>query len=349
MNLVTIFEKNIPEIPCWFMRQAGRYLPEYQALRKDCPDFIQFCFTPSLVKEATFQPLKRYDLDAAIIFSDILVLPQALGQSVVFEKNFGPRLAPYTESLQWGETEKPLEPVYESIKMVREHLSPNQALIGFAGAPYTLACYMLEGKSSPGFSQARLYGFRHPEAMESLLKRLTEEVIHHLRKQAEAGCNVLQLFESWAGNVPDGYGEPWLVRPARQIVKALKTTHPHVPLLIFPKGLGTWIPEYIKQTHLQGISLGSSEHISHLLPHIPEEVVIQGTLDPHLLVAGGQAMLQEVDRLVGLFKERRYIFNLGHGIVPETPPEHVDILVNYLKTCSKKEPKPYPPRVSYSA
>lgn len=333
MKLLEVFQGTNKEIPCWFMRQAGRYLPEYQDLRKKCPDFIKFCLSPEKTTLATLQPIERYKLDAAIIFSDILMIPYAVGQKVWFEPSHGPRLDPYKEgdSLDWGGGWEVLSPVYESITQVRSALPKEVALIGFAGAPYTLACYMIEGQTSRTFSKAKSGAFQNPKAFEQLLEKLTHEIIQHLRNQIDAGCEVIQVFESWASTVPASHVKPWLITPLQKIVKSLKQSHPHVPLISFPKDLGTWIPQYVQETGVDGISLSSAENIEALLPQIDSNVVLQGALDPQCLVAGGEQMEQEIHRLVTHMRGRRYIFNLGHGIVPETPPENVTHAIQTLR------------------
>jgi len=337
MNLIKLFKGENKSIPCWFMRQAGRYLPEYQNLRKGCPDFIQFCMTPDLITEATLQPLRRYDLDAGIIFSDILMIPKAVGQRVWFEKNHGPRLEPYREDIHWNTTLDTLSPVYEGISRVRELMPSEKALIGFAGAPYTLACYMLEGATTRTFSKAKTWGFQNPEKMKSLLENLSDKIIDHLQRQIEAGCNLVQLFDSWASTVPDAYVEPWLIDPMKKITQELKHSHPEVPIIAFLKDLGGWIPDYVRETNVDAISLSSSENLKKLLLQIPQSVVVQGALDPYLLVAGGENMREEIKREISLLKERRHIFNLGHGIVPETPPKHVQEALEILRSVEKTQ------------
>ena len=323
MDLIKIFEGNHKRTPCWFMRQAGRYLPEYRKLRESCPDFIEFCMTPDLITEATLQPLRRYDLDAGIIFSDILVLPNLVGQKVWFEQNHGPRLEPYRDDLNWNVSFETLSPVYEGIRNVKAEMASDKALIGFAGAPYTLACYMIEGTTTRTFSKAKTWGFQNLEKMDQLLDNLSTKIVEHLRNQIEAGCDLVQIFDSWAASVPEAYVERWLIKPMAKIVKDLKASHPDAPIIAFPKDLGGWIPEYVKGTDVDAISLSSSEKLSALLPLIPDHVAVQGALDPQLLVAGGAPMREEIERKVKLLKGRRHVFNLGHGIVPETPPEHV--------------------------
>ena len=337
MEIQKCFDGLQTRVPCWFMRQAGRYLPEYQQLRQTCPDFVSFCLTPSLVQEATLQPLRRFDLDAAIIFSDILMIPYAMGQKVWFEKGVGPRLEPYKKDLDWQRPlMETLAPVYTSISQVRQALDPQKALIGFAGGPYTLACYMLEGSTSRTFSNLKTWAFQNPLDMETLLESLCHKIAEHLINQIEAGCTMVQIFESWASSVPDAYVERWLIHPLKSIVSKVKKIYPQIPIIGFPKDLGAWIPDYVRQSGIDGVSLSGAERLERLLPQIPEPIVIQGTLDPLLLVAGGEAMEVEILRLLSIFQNRRYIFNLGHGVVPETPPESVARVLEILHQKGKR-------------
>jgi len=331
MELLSCFKGLQKKTPIWFMRQAGRYLPEYRKSREQCPDFIKFCLNFSLIQEATLQPLKRFDLDAAIIFSDILVIPYALGQKTWFEGGVGPQLESYKESLQWETDLSILSPLYEGIKSVRKELASDKALIGFSGSPYTLACYMIEGKTSRTFGEAKRWAFENPERMDSLLSNLAQVTTRHLVNQLKAGCNVIQIFDSWASTVPDAYVEKWLIFPLQFIVKEIRKSFSRVPIIAFPKDLGDWIPEYVSSSEIDGVSVSSSERIEKLLSHLPDSCVIQGGLDPYLLVAGGKAMEEDINRLIKLTKDRRYIFNLGHGIVPETPIENVQRAINLVR------------------
>lgn len=335
MTLLKLFhdKKNNSSL-CWIMRQAGRYLPEYRALRAHYGSFLDLCLTPHAAAEITLQPLKRFDLDAAIIFSDILIVPYALGVEVRFIEGQGPHL----EALKDPEDLARLRPHYdrfkptcEAISLVRATLPSQANLIGFAGAPWTVACYMLEGKSSKNFDRAKFFAFRYPEAFQELLTLLTEATITYLKAQVVAGAQVLQLFESWGEAVPDCLMEQAVYRPTQAIIKALKSTFPEVPIIGFPRGLGEKLPDYHQQTQVDGISLDARLSLSWIKQTFKGAVVLQGGIDPQALVVGGERLRQEVERYRSLEAQGPYIFNLGHGIVPETPIEHVEEFIRYVK------------------
>lgn len=323
--------------PCWLMRQSGRYLPEYEQLRAKAQSFVDFCLTPKLATEATFLPLQRYNLDAAIIFSDILIIPHALGQDVSFIPGKGPQLPPILqpsdlESLTIKNLFEMTAPVYEAIAKVRSKLNSDEKdLIGFAGSPWTVACYMLEGQTSKTFSRAKTFAFKYPDAFRSLLQQLVQATSEYLVHQVEAGAQVIQLFDSWASSVPESQFESWVVHPTQQIIANVKERYPEVPIIGFPRGVGALYPTYVSGTGVDGISLDSSLPLQWALENLPANVVLQGALDPELLVVGGVVMEQEVNRQLALMAGRRHIFNLGHGIVPETPPEHVETLLALVR------------------
>ena len=324
-----------PRPPVWLMRQAGRYLPEYRSLRHHCPDFIQFCLTPDLTVEATLQPLRRYDLNAAILFSDILIVPYALGQSVSFVAGKGPQLRSIRSSEDLSQLSlegflERLSPVFETLRQLRTILPPEKTLIGFAGAPWTLFAYMVEGRGSRTFSQAIHLCYQEQKLTEKLCHLICEATKIYLKSQIEAGAQVIQLFDSWAGVVPFPLLDSLVYQPTRHLVQFLREEAPDVPVICFPKGLGEKLPVYVQKTQTQALSLDAFLDLGILLPHLPSDLVLQGGLDPQVLVVGGQRLNQEVDRLKRTFYGRSYIFNLGHGIVPETPPEHVDLLINLL-------------------
>ncbi len=318
--------------PCWLMRQSGRYLPEYRQLRRQSKNFIEFCLTPQLAVEATLLPFQRYNFDAAIIFSDILIIPHALGQKVSFVAGEGPKLPPLKqpsdlEALTTKNVTRKSAPVFEAIARVRSELPSEVDLIGFAGAPWTVACYMLEGQTSRTYSNAKIFALKYPEAFQSLLQLLVRTTSEYLINQVEAGAQVIQLFDSWASSVPESEFKNWVIRPTQQIVARVKEQHPSVPIIGFPRGVGALYAAYVRETGVDAVSLDSSLPIKWALENIPKNVVLQGALDPQVLVVGGLPMRNEVRRQMSLLAGRPHIFNLGHGIVPETPPEHVSELL----------------------
>lgn len=328
--------KKISPPPVWLMRQAGRYLPEYRTLRQKCPDFLEFCFTPDLAVEATLQPLQRYDLDAAILFSDILVVPHALGQKVEFHEGKGPQLFPLrsredVSRLGFDGFLETLSPVFESIRRLRTVLPVEKALIGFGGAPWTIFAYMVEGSTSRIFSQALQFFYRNPEDARYLMDFICEATERYLSAQIEAGVQIIQLFDSWAGAVPYPLVEEVVYAPVRRLLRFLKREFPHIPVICFPKGIGEKLPFYLQTTGATALGIDAHADLDLLLPQIPFPIILQGALDPQVLVAGGKILEQEVLRLKKSLAGRPYIFNLGHGIVPETPPEHVTQLLHILR------------------
>jgi uroporphyrinogen decarboxylase len=327
-------ERQVPP-PVWLMRQAGRYLPEYRALRKQAKSFLDFCFTPDLAVEATLQPLRRFAFDAAILFSDILVVPHALGQHVSFEEGEGPRLDPMRsaadfERLSGGALKERLAPVFESLRRLRRELSPQVALIGFAGAPWTVAAYMVEGRGGTGFQTAKRMAREEPALFGRLNDLLVEQTIVYLSAQIEAGAEVIQIFDSWAGDLDEEQRRRWSLEPLTRMVTALKAAHPRIPVILFPRGAGESYAGYAKIAGLCGLSLDSGVELSWAARMLQPQVALQGNLDPELLVAGGAAMRQATDRILESLGQGPLIFNLGHGVLPQTPPEHVAELVELV-------------------
>jgi uroporphyrinogen decarboxylase len=325
-----------PRPPIWLMRQAGRYLPEYRALRRQAADFLQFCYTPELATEATMQPVRRYGLDAAILFSDILVVPHALGCRVRFEDGAGPKLEPVRDAAAIEELRPALDldhlaPVYAAIRQVRESLPAETALIGFAGAPWTLAAYMVEGGSSADFSTARAFALARPDAFARLIELLSEAVCEHLAAQIDAGAEVVQLFDSWAGVLPESEFVRWCAAPAAHIAGTLKARHPEVPIIAFPRGAGVMYQRFAMTVPVDAISLDSSVPLAWAREAMPG-VCLQGNLDPAALVAGGEVACREARRIVETLGERAFVFNLGHGVLPQTDPAAVGALVEYVKS-----------------
>jgi uroporphyrinogen decarboxylase len=322
--------------PIWLMRQAGRYLPEYRALRRQAATFLEFCYTPGLAVEATLQPVRRYGLDAAILFSDILVIPDALGCRVWFEDGVGPKLEAVRDvaaldRLRASIDLERLAPVYAAIRQVRQSLPAGTALIGFAGAPWTLAAYMVEGGSAPEFYTARAFALRQPDVFARLIDRLSAAVLEHLAAQIDAGVDVVQLFDSWAGILPEPEFVRWCEAPAARIVGRLKARFPEVPVIAFPRGAGALYQRFAGAVPVDGISLDTGVPLAWARQALPG-VCLQGNLDPAALVAGVEVACREARRIVETLGDRPFVFNLGHGVLPQTDPLAVGALVDYVKS-----------------
>lgn len=333
--LETVLGKKQPRPPIWIMRQAGRYLPEYRALRAKADGFLDVCYTPELATEVTLQPLKRFDLDAAILFSDILVIPDALGQKVAFETGEGPRLEPIEVSqiaaLKLDEVVNRLSPVLETVSRVRAALAPEKTLIGFCGSPWTVATYMIAGRGSPDQAVARLFALSEPEAFTALIDILVEASIKYLVAQFEAGADVVQLFESWAMNLDEISFETNVIAPNRRIVAGVRDQIPDAPIIGFPRGAAGLISRYVSETKVNMVGLDYSMPLGFAQKNLPGHVGVQGNLDPLRLVVGGPQLRERAEEIIAQFSSRPHIFNLGHGIVPQTPIEHVAELVELVK------------------
>ena len=322
--------------PIWLMRQAGRYLPEYRVIRAKARNFLDLCFTPELAVEVTLQPIRRYGFDAAILFSDILVVPHALGQRVWFEEGAGPRLEPLRRiqelaRLTVGGLQETLAPVYETLRHLRAELPEQTALIGFAGGPWTVASYMIEGGTSKDFAVAKTWAYRAPDEFALIIDLLVESTSEYLIAQVEAGAEVLQLFDSWAGVWPEPGLRRWCLEPVAEIVRRVKVAHPDVPIILFPRGTGTLYQAFASEAGAEGLGLDTTVPLVWARERLQGEVTLQGNLDPLLLVAGGAALDQAVARILDTLGAGPFIFNLGHGITPETPLEHVERLVSQVR------------------
>jgi uroporphyrinogen decarboxylase len=317
-----------PRPPFWFMRQAGRYLPEYQALRQSEPDFLRFCYRPDLTVEAALQPLRRYHMDAAILFSDILVVPDALGCEVRFVEGLGPKLKPI-ESAEAVPVYEPrafaerLAPVYASLLGLKPHLPPATALIGFSGAPWTLAVYMVEGRGGTSGERVRRFAWENPAAFSRLIDCLSEAVTDHLAHQIAHGADVVQLFDSWAGMLSEREFHHWVIQPTRRIVSALRKRAPEIPVIGFPRGAGALLPAYVAATGVDGVSIDSAVPLTWAAATLQTGTTVQGNLDNLLLAVGGDPLDEDLERILSTLSAGSFIFNLGHGILPHTPPEHV--------------------------
>ena len=319
--------------PLWIMRQAGRYLPEYREIRAKAENFMSFCYSPALAAEATLQPIRRFGFDAAILFCDILVVPDALGQPVSFAEGEGPILIPVDNAeklaaLQWSPNM--LEPVYEALRITRAGLPGDKALIGFAGAPWTLACYMVQGKSDKDFAGVRAIAMKDPAFFINLMNLLTRCVTHHLKAQIRAGADVVQIFDSWAGVLSAEEFEAYVVQPTAAIVASLHAEFPHVPVIGFPRLAGVKYWDYAVKTKVDGINIDASVPLEYA-KQLQEVCVVQGNLDPVLLAESKQATLAQAKRIVAALGDKSFVFNLGHGILPHTPIENVAALCAFLK------------------
>jgi uroporphyrinogen decarboxylase len=326
--------------PIWLMRQAGRYLPEYRAVRAGAADFVALCTTPELAMEVTLQPIRRYRFDAAILFSDILMVPWALGQGVEYREGEGPVLPPLRNeadvlALKPERLPVAIAPILEAVKRVRSRLVDESfadcTLIGFAGAPFTVACYMVEGGGSRDFAATRTMAYAQPALFDRLIALLTEATVSYLAAQIDAGAEAVMLFDTWAGILSPGQFRRYVIDPARAIVDALRQRHPEVPIIGFPRLAGLLIGDYTIATRVNGIGLDTSMDLRHAVQSIPAGVALQGNLDPLALVAGGTALRKETASVLAGLKGRPSVFNLGHGIVPQTPTEHVAALVEQVR------------------
>jgi uroporphyrinogen decarboxylase len=318
--------------PIWLMRQAGRYLPEYRAIREKAGGFLDLCFNPKLAAEVTLQPIRRFGFDAAILFSDILVVPHAFGQRVTFEEGEGPQLDALVEpsaltKLRAELDHAKLAPVYETIGRVRQELPPAVALIGFCGAPWTVATYMIAGCGTPDQLPARMFAYNHPHAFAQLIDKLVEASASYLVKQLEAGVDAVQIFDTWAGVLPAGEFQKWCIAPMTRIVAAVRERIPGARIIGFPRGAGTELSRYLEAVPVDAVGLDWMIELDFARDHIQPHRTIQGNLDPLVLLAGGTALDRSIDAIVEAFGGRPFIFNLGHGILPETPIAHVERLV----------------------
>jgi uroporphyrinogen decarboxylase len=330
--------KNNHEIPIWLMRQAGRYMAEYMAIRSDFGNFLDLCYNSEKAAEVTMQPIDKFDMDAAILFSDILVLPHALGWDVAFAKGEGPILKQFTSEedlkILEGDFDIKINHIYDTVTLIKAKLKPTKALIGFAGSPWTVASYMLEGRGKTDFSISKKFLYEQNELAKKLITLLSEKTIEYLSKQIEAGADIIQLFDSWSGMLNENLYRQFVISPTKKIVETLKTKYPNIPIIGFPKGSGFNYDIYIEQTGIDGVS------VDH---HVPVEkmklwqqkLVVQGNLDPMILLCDKKIIKKAVDNILLNLENNNFIFNLGHGILPNTPVENVMYLVDYVKNFRK--------------
>ncbi len=322
--------------PIWMMRQAGRYLPEYREVRAKAGGFLDLCFNADFAAEVTLQPIRRFGFDAAVIFSDILVIPYALGRSVRFEAGEGPRLDPLDtpEKIATLATEadfSTLEPVYAALRRVRAMLAPEVTLIGFCGAPWTVATYMVAGQGTPDQAPARMLAYRDPEAFSKIIDVLVETSIEHLLGQLRAGADCVQIFDTWAGVLPPREFLRWSIAPTARIVEGVRAKMPDAKIIGFPRGAGALLPAYIGATRVNAVSIDWTAEPSLIRERVQSRVAVQGNLDPLVLIAGGPALDRAVDDVLANYGQARLIFNLGHGILPETPIAHVEQMIRRVR------------------
>lgn len=322
--------------PFWLMRQAGRYLPEYRAVRTKAGGFLDLCYTPDLATEVTLQPIRRYGMDAAILFSDILVVPHALGQALAFLEGEGPKLDPVRsrtdlDRLSLASLHDRLAPVYQAVGQIRAALPQDVALIGFAGAPWTVACYMVEGGGSKEFAAVKTWAYRDPAGFAVLIDRLVVATAEYLCAQIAAGAEAVQLFDSWAGVLPGPAFHRLVVEPTRRIVALVKARHPSVPVIGFPRGAGLYYADYVTGTGVDAVGIDTTVPPSWAARTLQTRVAVQGNLDPIHLVTGGSALREAAFEILGALDGGPFVFNLGHGVVPSTPPEHVAQLADLLR------------------
>jgi uroporphyrinogen decarboxylase len=322
--------------PVWLMRQAGRYLPEYRALREQAGDFLNLIFTPEFASEVTLQPVRRFGFDAAILFSDILVIPQALGQAVTFAAGEGPRLDPLADGkalrrLAAKADQNVLAPIYETVRRVKAELSPQTALLGFCGAPWTVASYMIAGQGTPDQAPARLFAYREPEEFAGLIEVLVEASAAYLVQQLQAGADAVQIFDTWAGVLPPEEFARWCIAPTRAIIAKVRAQVPAAKIIGFPRGAGALLARYVEDVAVDAVGLDWTVERGFARDRIQTRVPIQGNLDPLVLVAGGAALDRAVDAVLEAFGAGPLIFNLGHGILPQTPIAHVERMLARLR------------------
>ncbi len=332
------FEKKNNFVPIWFMRQAGRYLPEYMEIRKNVPDFLELCYDSKKAAIVTMQPIERFDFNAAIIFSDILVLPHALGWRVKFEKGEGPLLQKFETDkdllyLSGGLNEK-VNHVYDTINKVRASLNKEVSLIGFAGSPWTVASYMLEGRGKQDFSVSKNFLYTKKDLASQLIEIITNRTIEYLLGQVNAGADIIQLFDSWAGILSGEEYNDFVIKPTKKIVNSIKDKYPNLPIIGFPRGSGYLYQEYIDKTNIDAVGVDQFVPIN-MMKKWQDKLVVQGNFDPVLLLGSKEIIEKKANNILSELGGKNFIFNLGHGILPETPVENVEFLVNYVKNYRK--------------
>ncbi len=343
MLIESLLGKKTDRVPFWFMRQAGRYLPEYREIRKRHPDFLTFCYSPEDAAEVTLQPIRRFGMDAAIIFSDILVIPHALGMQVWFEEGEGPKLTPLVskkdvELLSQDRLEQHLQPVFQALQNVRKELAKDKALIGFSGSPWTLACYMLQGggdKSQTPFSKVKEIAIKQPELLEAIIEKLIPAIVLYLSRKVESGANALQLFDSWSGVIEGELFTKYVVHPTQKIVSQLHKKHPDIPIIGFPRHSGKHILEYVSKTGLHAVSVDESHPILWVKEALQPHIVVQGALSNQLLADDAIKATEQAKEILAAWSDFPFVFNLAHGILPHTPIAHVEAVCEVIRNYHK--------------
>ena len=333
--LRTLSGENLAERPIWLMRQAGRYLPEYRALRAEKGGFLALVYDADAAAEITIQPIRRFNFDGAILFSDILIVPYAMGQDLAFLAGEGPRLSPrLVDHALEALTAVPerLSPIYRTVAKVRAALGSGRTLLGFAGSPWTVATYMVAGEGSRDQHETRTMAYRDPAAFQAIIDAITAVTIEYLAGQIVAGAEAVQLFDSWAGNLAPAEFERWVIAPNAAIVAALRPRFPGVPIIGFPKGAGEKLPAYVRETRVDAVGLDETIDPLWAAKVLPEGLPVQGNLDPLLLMAGGAELETQALRVLDAFADRPHVFNLGHGIGQFTPIEHVEQLLGVVRS-----------------
>ncbi len=324
------------KVPFWFMRQAGRYLPEYKEVRATTKSFMEFCYSPDKAAEVTLQPIRRYNMDGAILFADILVVPDGLGQKVWFEAGHGPKLSAVSDEKSFSDLSMAsfhdnVGPVYDTVARLKNALPADKTLLGFAGAPWTVATYMVEGAGSKDHGAARQMGYGNPGLFSRILDMLVDATSQYLSRQIEAGADAVQIFDSWAAALPEPAFDAWVIEPTKAIVDRVRADHPDTPIIGFPRLSGAQYERFVKETGVDAVSLDTGVPLDWAAKKLQPSVCVQGNIDPHLVVAGGAPMVDEANRVLESLKSGPHIFNLGHGFVPETPPENVGLLSETIK------------------
>jgi uroporphyrinogen decarboxylase len=320
--------------PIWLMRQAGRYLPEYRALRVEKGGFLDLVYDPAAAAEITLQPLKRFAFDGAILFSDILIVPFAIGQNLSFVAGEGPRLTPALKGAKLDDLTpvlKRLEPIYDTVARVRGELDPSTTFLGFAGSPWTVATYMVAGEGSREQSETRRMAYSDPDQFAAVIERIETVTLDYLSGQILAGVDAVQLFDSWAGSLAPAEFERWVIAPTARLVAGLKARHPGVPVIGFPKGAGGKLAAYARETGIDAIGLDETVDPIWAAEALPPKLPVQGNLDPLALIAGGERLQGAVTRIIDALGQRPHIFNLGHGIQQDTPIAHVEELIALVR------------------
>lgn len=332
--LDTLRGENGSQRPVWLMRQAGRYLPEYRALRADKGGFLALVYDAEAAAEITLQPIRRFGFDGAILFSDILIVPYAMGQDLEFLVGEGPRLSPKlidTTLASLARVASRLDPIYETVKRVRAGLGPDRTLLGFAGSPWTVATYMVAGEGSRDQHETRAFAYRDPGAFQAIIDAIVEVTVDYLARQASAGAEAVQLFDSWSGSLAPAEFERWVIAPNAAIVSALRARCPGLTVIGFPKGAGAKLPSYVRETAVDAVALDETVDPLWAAGALPEGLPVQGNLDPLLLETGSEELEKQAIRILDAFAARPHVFNLGHGIGQFTPIEHVERLLAVVR------------------